>query len=480
MRDTILFGKYLLCRTIGRGRTGTVYLARHLGLGEYRAIKQVAKADSCYEAFRQEALLLRALHHPGIPRVYDLEEDETYCYLIEEFLEGESISALVRRQGNLTGNMVIRYGIQICDLVHYLHSAGPEPILYLDLQPNNLLLCRETIKLVDFGSADYLSQANQAKIRCGTPGCAAPEQYTREPLDERTDVYAIGVILFYLATGHLPEKTAWSAGLADRNLALGRGLRAVIRDCLCERRNRAASALEVKQRLERLVKLEPWIFQNDSLPSLVLSFAGSGANTGATHLALGLSACLWRWGIPNLYEEHDHSGHSIAMAEASHCVPDRAGICRIRRWAVRPDYGPQVQFEPVSGYAVIIRDYGSIRERLSFSKNVLCRQRFICVCGGKAYDIRETKKTVRAFQEMARDTALIYNFSDHSLNLGRTSEEPFLCCLEAPYFEDAGCPGRDAEKFFRQLWDKLTEKEGGEPRAIFHQRIKSLFMKRRP
>ena len=59
MRDTILFGKYQLCRTIGKGQVGTVYLARHLGLGEYRAIKRVAKADSCYNAFRREVLLLK-------------------------------------------------------------------------------------------------------------------------------------------------------------------------------------------------------------------------------------------------------------------------------------------------------------------------------------------------------------------------------------------------------------------------------------
>lgn len=479
MRDTILFGKYQLCRTIGKGQVGTVYLARHLGLGEYRAIKRVAKVDSCYNAFRREALLLKSLHHPGIPMVYDLEEDETYCYLIEEFLEGESISALVKRQGNLTGNMVIRYGIQICDLVHYLHSAGTEPILYLDLQPNNLMLCHETIKMVDFGCADYLSQANRSTLRYGTLGCAAPEQYTREPLDEKTDVYAIGVLLFYLATGHLPEKSN-CAGLVDRDLALGRGLHAVIRDCLSGRKGRVASALEVKRRLERLIKLEPWRFQNDSLPSLILSFAGSESNTGSTHLALGLSACLWKWGIPNLYEEHNNSGHSTIMAERAHSLPDSAGICHVGRWAIRPDYGPQVRFEIVPGYPVIIRDYGSIKGNAALSKNAAGRQRFVCVCGGKAYDTRETQKAVYAFREIAQVTGLVYNFPERNFRPERFGGEPFLCCLAAPYFEDAGKPGREAEKFFKQLWDKLTETKGVEQQTAFYQRAKIFFMKKKP
>ena len=478
MRDTILFGKYQVCRTIGKGRTGTVYLARHLGLGEYRAIKQVAKADPCCSTFRQEALMLKTLCHPGIPMVYDLEEDETYCYLIEEFLEGESISALIKRQGNLTGNMVIRYGIQICDLVNYLHSAGTEPILYLDLQPNNLLLCHETIKMVDFGCADYLSRANQAAVRYGTPGCAAPEQYTREPLDERTDVYAIGVLLFYLATGHLPEEADLRT-CADWDLALGRGLGRIIRDCLAVRRARVKSALEVKMRLERLVKLEPWLFQNDSLPSLILSFAGSGRNVGVTHLALGLSACLWKWGIPNLYEERDSSGHSAILAERCGALPDSEGVCRIGVWAVRPDYGPQARFRNTCSYPVVIRDYGSVEEHLEMLKRADEKQKFICICGGKPYDVKENQKAMLLFQETVKGIGLIYNFSDGACRTEKTLNEALAWQLAAPYFPNAGKPGKEAELFLKKLWGKLAKEKEGERGRAFYKKIKTFFMEKK-
>lgn len=122
IENTILFGKYQLGPMIGKGRSGTVWLATHLGLEEKRAIKRVSKELEDYERFRREALLLKELRHPGIPIVYDLEDDTSYCYLIEEYLEGDSLYDLVKSQSHLNQDTVIRYGIQICELVQYLHS----------------------------------------------------------------------------------------------------------------------------------------------------------------------------------------------------------------------------------------------------------------------------------------------------------------------------------------------------------------------
>ena len=119
-------------------------------LEEYRAIKQVAKTCTDYSQFRKEALILKTIRHPGIPIVYDLEEDEDYSYLIEEYLEGDSLYALISETGHFSKAMTIRYGIQICHLVNILHSARPTPILYLDLQPKNLIICHDTVKLIDF------------------------------------------------------------------------------------------------------------------------------------------------------------------------------------------------------------------------------------------------------------------------------------------------------------------------------------------
>lgn len=92
IENTVLFEKYQLIRTLGQGQRGTVYLAYHQELKEYRAIKQVPKSSAGYEQFKREALLLTSLSHPGIPLVYDLEEDCSSSYLIEEYLEGDTLT----------------------------------------------------------------------------------------------------------------------------------------------------------------------------------------------------------------------------------------------------------------------------------------------------------------------------------------------------------------------------------------------------
>lgn len=118
-----MFGKYRLLHRLGSGRSGTVWLAVHLGLEEYRAIKCVSRKCADYETFRREALILKELQHPGIPQIYDLEEDSEYFYLIEEFLQGNSLYTLVKHQGALQEADAVRYGMQICGLVEYMHSA---------------------------------------------------------------------------------------------------------------------------------------------------------------------------------------------------------------------------------------------------------------------------------------------------------------------------------------------------------------------
>ena len=113
IKESVLFGKYRLERVLGNGGTATVYLATHLGLQEVRAIKRISKASEGYRQFRKEGLILKSIRHPGIPIVYDLEEDEDYGYLIEEYLEGESLYALVKRLGSLSVKAAADLGIQI-------------------------------------------------------------------------------------------------------------------------------------------------------------------------------------------------------------------------------------------------------------------------------------------------------------------------------------------------------------------------------
>ncbi|MDO5415827.1 MAG: serine/threonine-protein kinase [Lachnospiraceae bacterium] len=445
-----------MCQIIGKGRNGTVYLALHKELEEYRAIKMVAKSSLCYEAFRKEALLLKELHHPCLPVIYDIEEDEAYSYLVEEYLQGDSLESLVSRQGPLTRCTVLRYAIQICGVVKYLHSAGTEPILHLDLQPKNILVCHETIKLVDFGQADRLTEANQARQRFGTVGFAAPEQYDcTKRLDERTDIYAIGGLLFYLVTASYPDIEVPPAVLGQKmwSREAGRILTACL-EPLQEERYGSVSQLE--EDLEQLIERP--------VSSLIVAVYGSEPGTGATHISLALSACLWRMGIPNLYEECHSSFHMRKLQESRRAGMDDFGIFQAFGCAVKPYYGRQARFLQ-HHYPVVIQDRGvwdDGREESGGSAGDGSTPAVsLLVAGGKWWNC-PPKET---FLEMGENRILIYNFTDRGIQMRRPEGRWRSRCLRAPLFSNPFRPGHEAEAWIQMLWKEIEEESGGMARG---------------
>lgn len=467
IEDAILFGKYQLCRLIGKGRAGTVFLAYHVELEEYRAIKRVPKNHVAYKQFKKEALIMKELHHPGIPIIYDIEEDLEYSYLIEEYLEGESLKSLIESQGSLTGSRIIRYGIQICDLVQYLHSAKNEPILYLDLQPKNLLLCHETVKLIDFDQAAFETEANLAKTRYGTTGFAAPEQYTGEPLDERTDLYAVGVLLYYLGTGTYPETEPEMKYFA-KNRQLGR----IIRTCLMPlKQDRYRSVQELKEQLENLSS-QNMEWKQKTLPSLVIAFVGAAPNTGVTHVSIGLSVYLTHQKIPNLYEEKNDSGHVRNLAEKLKKNFDKSGICNIRGCALKPFYGAQVRLES-HHYPVVIQDFGSdIASALNEKADI-----YVLVAGRMWWEAEEAKAVSYRFPAGSK-WYLFHNLSNYhwkkKMDFIRGRRDMYV-----PYFENSWCLSEEAEGLFRVFVKEagLTEKKGGE-RERANRRERKILKKK--
>ena len=347
-----------MCRVLGCGRSGTVFLAKHMELDEYRAIKRVPKTFVDYELFRKEALILKGIRDQGIPIVYDLAEDDQYSYLIEEYLEGDSLYALVSESGHCSSAMTIRYGIQICHLVHIMHSTMPTPVLYLDLQPKNLLLYHNTIKLIDFDHAGEADSASLQKERYGTAGCAAPELYTTDQsLDQRTDIYAIGAVLHFMLYGTL------NAGAGtDCRAEVSKPLQNVIRKCMePDREKRYASAKELEQALEGSVWSGRMVSAHKkAVSSLNIVITGSTPGAGVTHLAFGLCTILTKMGIKVLYEEKNQTGALRRMAEKEGVTRmDHFGIYHIRGCQMKPWYGPAIRLEEKTDVQVIIKDFGT-------------------------------------------------------------------------------------------------------------------------
>ncbi len=182
---------------------GAVYVAEDTRLLNKRwVIKEMIVAPWMKNGFATEATTLIGLQHPNLPHIVDyLAPDHGQSgYLVMDYVEGETLLDRFLRSGNrLPLDRVISYAIQLCEVLHYLHQQ-PEPIIHRDLKPANLMIDEhERLILIDFGIArKYKEGLTNDTVQIGTIGFAAPEQFDQLQTDCRTDLYALGAILYYL------------------------------------------------------------------------------------------------------------------------------------------------------------------------------------------------------------------------------------------------------------------------------------------
>lgn len=198
----IIGGKYRLQRLLGSGGTAEVYLAWDIRLQKYWAVKKIRKAPGNQRMLERETELLGWLDHPALPRIVDRTEDCDAVYLVMDFIEGETLEHLLKREGPQEGVRIWEWARELAEVLDYLHTRQP-PVLYRDLKPANILLQKEgRLKLVDLGIA---SADGRPAEGWGTRGYAAPEQLRGNP-DCRSDIYCLGVTLYRMAAGKLPGR----------------------------------------------------------------------------------------------------------------------------------------------------------------------------------------------------------------------------------------------------------------------------------
>jgi len=200
-------GKYELLEVVGRGGMGVVYKAVDPEIGRLVGIKmvtgQIISDPKHLKRFYREAQSAGKLRHPNIVTIYDLGVEEAIPYLVMEFLEGESLDALIRGGRAISLEEKLNIVIQVCNALAYAHE---QEIVHRDIKPGNVMLLKDgTVKLVDFGIArigrEHITRTGQL---LGSIQYMSPEQIQDSPVDLRTDIFSAGVMLYQLLTYQLP------------------------------------------------------------------------------------------------------------------------------------------------------------------------------------------------------------------------------------------------------------------------------------
>ncbi|HOV57180.1 MAG TPA: protein kinase [Rhodanobacteraceae bacterium] len=203
-------GHYDIVAELGRGGMGVVYKGYEPALNRYVAIKVLAESlahdESVKERFLREARSMAALNDPHIIQIYFIGEDAGQTFFVMEFVEGESLGSLLKREGKLAPEQAARVIFQTAQGLATAHDKG---VIHRDIKPGNLMIgARGQVKIADFGIAlvtqDFSKKLTSTGEFVGTPGYLSPEVCLGKPVDQRSDIFSLGIVLFEMLTGRMP------------------------------------------------------------------------------------------------------------------------------------------------------------------------------------------------------------------------------------------------------------------------------------
>ncbi|MCQ3932140.1 MAG: protein kinase [Chloroflexi bacterium] len=284
--NVVLVNRYRITGVLGVGGMGSVYQARDLqfpNVERYVAVKEMLNLsqdpelrDMSLRNFEREANLLAALSHPAIPTIYDYFSVRDRAYLVMEYINGKDFESILNTVPDIPIEMIVKWGIDVCDVINYLHQHQP-PIIFRDIKPANIMIDQfGRLRLIDFGIARTF-QVGQKGTTIGTEGYSAPEQYKGEA-NPGSDIYGVGATLHHALTRHDPRLeppfTFADRPIREANPDVSPELEAVVMRALTfEMSQRFVSAEAMKKALEAVLN------KSKGLP--VVS-AGAGGSSQAT------------------------------------------------------------------------------------------------------------------------------------------------------------------------------------------------------
>ena len=420
-------GKYIILRKLGQGAYGEVFLTRHAGLSVHRAVKRILKSQDGYCVGRREADVLKRLSHPSLPIIYDVDEDDVYFYIVEEYIEGEPLTEYVRGKGGLTEQETCSLAMSICTVLEYMQNNGV--ICHLDIKPDNIIITTDGLKLLDFGSS--LLNGSMNGFVTGTKGYAAPEMYRGGQLSAGCDIYALGVLIRFMLTGRTVKTQ-------HNNFQCSENLKFIIKKC---------TSLEPEGRYADVSKLYHALEQSQiksniraAANPLVILVVGSHGRVGATHLAVMLSAhfnatrrrCLL------ITADRRKNALPIPIYEGVKHISCAGGIYTVEGLTIMPDYGgyamPMDEKE-LNKYSVIVRDLGDVETvgDDTLKGNGEQDRTIILVAGHTAQELLLYEKAAARLDEAGVSYVSAVNFTDARGYAGIRKEHKMRRAFRIPY-----------------------------------------------
>jgi serine/threonine-protein kinase len=205
-----ILGNYRILKKLGEGGMGTVYLARDLSLEREVAIKiispELARNPRLMARFRVEAIAQAKLNHSNITVIHSFDQEKDNYYIVMEFVDGNTLKHVIKEKGKMPLPQAMNIFSQILKAIAYAHSRG---VVHRDIKPSNILLTKDQrAKIGDFGIAKVEGIEGLTKMgtTLGSPLYSSPEQLMGKKIDDRTDIYSLGITLYQMVTGELPFK----------------------------------------------------------------------------------------------------------------------------------------------------------------------------------------------------------------------------------------------------------------------------------
>lgn len=371
MIGKVVSGKYQVTEKLGSGGSGEVYKAYHVHLKTPWALKII---PSCDPFAGNELDVLKKLNHPAFPRVVDVVKEDDKTIVVFDYYEGPDLLKIIELNGRIDEKRVYGWALQILDALSYLHNNSPEPIIYRDLKPSNLIVLPDgSIKLIDFGAArQFKKNSSDDTVYLGTPGYAAPEQYGSGQTDVRTDIYNFGMTVFHLLTGIHPLKCQehqMKELLEDAGVS--KNFAAVVLKCAArDPDERFVNVDEIKNALSSIyIKNEsPAIYPAVGRNAIEISVSGIQTGVGVTHFCMLFGMWLKNKGFKTAVLEYQENSDAmdLCMLLRKESELKKNGCYQIKGLNIYPALGPEgLDSFRRSDYDYILLDFGVHDEYIS-------------------------------------------------------------------------------------------------------------------